>query len=353
MIACCLSPTASAAYFNDTINDVPLYLPEGPQNYSFLFVGHPYGSPGSLSSYPASSFLTNIDMFNEDNASFMILLGDNYIRTDPHLIENFQASIATDVTKPLVNVIGNHDQIDESYDDYFGIPRYYEFTYGSDKFIALNSGNFTWGEITGDQYDFLMNSINETMFSPEIDNVFIMMHKTLWSKNNDDFSILDEYKNTDVAYDENFKDTIMPAIISLSEVKNVYMLAGDTGIQKFEWYSLPIFYHEDREHENITYISAAMGDIRSDAVIKAFVKGDGDVEFKATSLTNMDIEEDVTTYDVEYWENHYSTVQHVKYNKFKAIISSGGFKYGVFVSFGFMFGILLVVYLFKRGKSVN
>ena len=63
------------------------------KEYSFLIAGHLYGSPGSPSVYPSASFLANIDMINQNNASFFVLLGDNYQFGQPNYVDNFKSSV--------------------------------------------------------------------------------------------------------------------------------------------------------------------------------------------------------------------------------------------------------------------
>ncbi|MFH1317461.1 MAG: hypothetical protein ABIH71_00400, partial [Candidatus Omnitrophota bacterium] len=68
-------PLAFGAEVKSQFNNSILNLGRKADSFSFLAVGHIYGSCND-SVYPAASLLANLEVLNNSEAEFMVLLGD-------------------------------------------------------------------------------------------------------------------------------------------------------------------------------------------------------------------------------------------------------------------------------------
>ncbi|MDE4907725.1 metallophosphoesterase [Methanogenium marinum] len=287
------------------INGKILEFDEKTNGYSFLVIGHAYGAPYSPSVYPSSSLLAKIDLINQNNASFIVLTGDNFRNADNTNIENFIGSFSSKINIPIFNSAGNHDLTNRSlYEKYFGIT-YYRFCYGSDYYIILDSEK-NHGEIIGDQLEFLRNSLNEISGSDNVNNVFIFSHKLIWTVKNPEFQIVYNNLNSQGGYanSDNFISCLKPELVNISENKQIYLISGDIGRKQ----SYPIFYHKD---DNITYIATGLGDTINDAILKFTVLQDGKVNVQPISLTGNDLS-NIDTFGIEFWENHFLDISNTE-----------------------------------------
>ena len=327
------------------LNGKVLGLSDTPQEYSFFVAGHLYGAPQSPSVFPSASFLANIGMINQNKAKFFILLGDNIQAANPDYIENFKASVCSNIEIPMFNAVGNHDVTKrELYESHFG-RTYFDFRHGSELFIILD-GQINHGEIVGEQLEYLKSVLDYANKSEEIKNVFIFSHNLIWSKNNENLRrVVYPHTNSHSHYEniDNFKSVVMPEIIQLSQTKKVFMMSGDIGVSR----SLPLLYHEDEKH-NITYVACGLGDTEKDAIIKVDITREGEVTFAPISLTGEKLEE-IDHYGINYWATYFGEVERSAHSKLLAKIQRAltniYFRLGIMFSFT-LIGIFIGVFFF-------
>ncbi|MFC1716540.1 metallophosphoesterase family protein [Candidatus Poribacteria bacterium] len=335
------------------LNGLTLDLNEKSEEYSFLLAGHLYGSPDNrFSAFPSSSFLANIDRINSIGSKFFISLGDNYRRADDAHISSYKASVTSKLNMPLFNSAGNHDLTDRNlYEQNFG-DTYYHFAYNHELFVILDS-ELNAGEIIGDQLNFFLDVIRNAINTPEINNVFILSHKLIWSVNNPDYQIVFQHLNARSGYADNynFKSEIEPTLIELSKHRSVYWISGDIGCS----WSLPIFYQKD-QNSGVTYIATGIGDTVEDAILQVNVAKSGDeVTFIPVSLTGQEMQP-VEHYGLEYWKEHFDAkVSEPKWTeKWLRILRHRYFWAGIFVAY---LSMGFCVFVWKRlsngGKSVE
>lgn len=291
------------------------------KNYSFFLIGHVYGNPESPSVYPSASFLSNIDMLNHNNASFFILMGDNFQKCEPDYIENFKKSILSKIDVPVFNAVGNHDVGNrELYGSHFGMT-FYDFVYGSEMYIILDS-EINQGEIAGDQLNYLNNAVQNAIDANEVKNVIIIIHKLIWTVGDDELKPIYQNLNAQSGYAKNdeFQSIILPQFVRLSKTKNVYVASGDIGVS----WSLPLFYHKD-ERYNITYVASGIGDTKRDAIIRVDIS-EGEVTFSPISLTGEELH-GLSYYDVNYWTSHFGN--NALFDRINRISHNIYFQFGV------------------------
>ncbi len=278
------------------INEKALNLSEHPQNYSFFIVGHAYGVWGS-SVLPAQTLCSNLDIFNQGNASFIILTGNNYRSCTELHVRNFKA-FASEIDLPIFNAVGNHDVSNRGmYRTFFG-DTVYSFRQGSELFILLDS-ELDPGGITGDQLSYLDNVLEQEASDPRIKHVFVVMHKLLWCVGEDDLAVVCQHTN--VVYPENnFRSVVMPKLIELSQRKQVVLVSGDIGTA----WSLPLFYH-GLAGSDIILVACGLGETSGDAIIRVDVSEQGGLFFEPVSLTGESLE-NMGYYGLDYWGSYFS-----------------------------------------------
>lgn len=323
------------------INDKVLVLPETSQKFSFFAVGHIYGAPGSASVFPSSTLLANIEMINNNNAKFIISMGDNFQKGEEKYIESFIMSTSSKIEIPMFNAVGNHDVIDrELYESYFGQTNL-DFRYGSNLFIILDTEKDN-GEIIGEQLNYLNNTLNYAIKTKNINNVFIISHKLIWCVNDEELEVVYQNLNGNGGYAENdnFKNIVLPEIIRTSKTKNIYMLSGDIGVG----WSLPLFYHKDTN--NIIYIATGLGDTEKDTILHITVSKEGLVAFKTVSLTGEE-SEDLKHYDIDYWNNYFENKNKIT-DKIMNVFKNRYFHFGVLFNLMLVGFFVVAYFLLKR-----
>ena len=302
---------------NNSINSIPL-IDQKTDNYSFLIVGHAYGSPKLKNSlYPTSSLLNGINKINESGAKFMVLLGDNYWKSDSIRISNFKNSFLSKVKLPVFNAVGNHDLWgDIKYEHHFG-KTFYSFNYQNDFFIILNSEMYFQ-----EQIEFLKYQLKKIKGNQSLKRLFLFTHKLLF--------VIDDQKFVNILNRINSKegyDTKSRFSASLKDfVKNVNLptvwFAGDIGMEN----SLPLFYDYDPKLK-IEYVATGLGGIQTDNMLVALIDTFSyKPSYQALSLTGKSLNA-LKNYNIKYWKsafknknnntnNHFSIGEYLTNNKY-------------------------------------
>jgi len=246
--------------------------------YSFFVAGHTYGKPG----------VNNIGFHPPFKQKF------NYIRSRPEIVfgvltgdivspgptsqdwDEIDADI-DDLGLPVYFAVGNHDMENRSlFESRYG-STYYSFVYENDLFIVLDPNIDAWN-ITGDQLDFLKNTINNKAASS--DHIYVFFHQILWKEIDNQFSYISWNSDAGRAATVNFWSTVMPLFRSLCN--EVVMFAGDLGAS----WSSNVTY--DR-FDNITLIASGMGDPDGENFIVVNVANDKSVHYDLICLSDSNL----------------------------------------------------------------
>ncbi len=314
------------------------------EDYSILIAGHLYGAPNnSRSVFPSASILAMLYEINSMDCSFFVSLGDNFRTADDIQIINYKKSFANQLNFPIFNAVGNHDVKDrKKYVNTFG-KTYYEFVYGSELYIFLDS-ELNHPGIMGDQLNYFINVIKQKAVNPNIKNVFIFSHKLIWAVNIPKYQVVYNHLNSQSGYglDDKFNSIIIPILKDLGQKdKNVFWISGDIGCS----WSLPLFYDKDN-NTDITFIATGLGDTEKDLILKVNINH-GDVNFLPLSLGAEDI--NITHYDLRYWDKYFTGSQSFQYSStcFSEIQRMLLHKY-YWVGFFSLFPVVLLIYYIKR-----
>ena len=263
----------------NTINNFYLPIDKNQSAFSFYVAGHVYGNP-SKSIFPSMGLMNYIEKINSSDASFFILLGDNYRKADSLNITTFKHEILNKIQIPDFNAIGNHDIDNKKKQDYptykkhFTKNTYYSFIIKSSAFIILDTelhtkNGFTDGSITGKQLSFLKKTLNEfnALKCNVTKNVFICAHKEL-----------------NLFEDNNYHKVVKPMLADLANNGvNIYILSGD-----MESYSTDLYMTND-EIPNITYIHTHIPDNKDDKILKFEILENGAVNIIPKSLYDFPV----------------------------------------------------------------
>jgi len=274
---------------------------EGSGGYSFWAVGHLYGSSQhSASRVPSATLLANIDTINESDALFFVSLGDNFRSASPIQIANFKDQFADRISIPVFNAVGNHDVTDRAlYERHFG-PTTFHFFFQEELFIFLDT-ELDEGKITGAQFEFLADVVEQASAHDSLKRTFIFSHKLLWAVD-PAYQVVFDHLNSSEGYPDeaNFTTDIRPLLRRLADFNQVIWIAGDIGC---DW-SLPLFYELDPE-SGVLFAAVGLGDTSHDAMLQIVVPDDDQwPSIHAVSLTETPVA-DPKAYNREYWQRHF------------------------------------------------
>ncbi len=342
-------PVSSSEVIISGLNGEILTAPENGTDYSFYLVGHLYGAPeNQFSSFPASSFLANISLFNNTDIEFVFSLGDNYRRADSTHISHFENSVLEKIQRPFFNSVGNHDVSNRVlYEKIFG-QTYYSFQYANELYLCLDSEIREEG-LFEDQKEFLADIIESAIQDNNIKNVFIFLHKLLWTMNKPAYKIVYDHINSQEGYPDAYRFfiEIEPLLLDLAQSKSVYWISGDIGCS----WSLPLFFEKDSLF-NINYVATGIGDTDRDAVIRVDVENSGDlITFIPVSLTGKKLQ-NIENYNVDYWTNSFmqyemedqveSTWWKNIFGKISVMLAHKYFWVGILTAYGLLGSLILI-----------
>jgi len=291
-----------AKEIKSSFNGLVLDLNKKVGDYSFLVAAHLFGSTytRSTSVFPSSSAIASIGMINSSGVDFFVSLGDIYGRPSLLNIQNFNKSFASKINMPFFNSPGNHEMENRAlYEYYYGKETYFDFIYGQEAFIFLDT-DLDKG-IEGEQLKYFQRILHDYTKDPSIKNVFIFGHELLWSAYNVNFQFIFSFLITKRHYpltSGNFKCEIEPYLINLSQKgKDIYWFSGDGGG------AFPcVFFYAKDPHHNIRYIATGIQDNINDAIIKVNINKSGEVTMEPISLTGKKLLP-IESYSLNYWEN--------------------------------------------------
>jgi hypothetical protein len=281
-----------------------LSLKEDPSggDYSFLAIGHLYGSPAKERSFrPAATVLANLDRMNGEGAVFLVTLGDNVRKADERSFALYREVFASKFAIPVFDAPGNHDLADRAlYERVFG-PTYYHFRYRSELFVILDS------ELMQTSDERQLREVIETLTKARTDasirNIFLFSHRLVWAVGEERFRAVYEHLNSAQGYPklEASKSRLQPVVDGLAAVKPVYWMSGDIGVP----WSLPLFY-DKADGPRVTYLATGIGDTKQDVFVKVEVRDAGRrVSFVPVSLSGGTVAP-IESYGTEHWNDHFA-----------------------------------------------
>ena len=233
-------------------------------DYSFIVAGHAYGShfEDNIGLYPTFYKLLEQKKIRFD---FAVFTGDAVRGGEDQGFIKMNKEL--DVLKiPFYLCLGNHEAMNTDLNffkkNYGG--RYYNFHYGTEKFIVLDSQEEPL-KISSNQIEFLQASINDTLHSTK--NVFIFFHELLW---NSDKKYAGIKSNSRCRYENikgksNFWEEIYPILLKNND-KTFYVIAGDVAGNSD---AIPAFYEKIK---NVHLIASGMGEVNGENFLRFSVK---------------------------------------------------------------------------------
>ncbi|QDU65349.1 metallophosphoesterase family protein [Engelhardtia mirabilis] len=297
-----------------TFNGRALPQDEVWDDYSFAIVGHLRAGPDDPS--PNQRMRDHTDRLLATDPSLVVSLGDMYYSISEQRLADFRAWVQDELPVPFFNAVGNHDiQIGgdrladgslasriydvQAYCAEFGAT-YYEFRLGSALFVFLDfesAGAFGMDEA---QVAWLDDVLERAARDPRLENVFLFMHKVVWSYNNPDTEPLFRYRHP-VPISPKYSwyaDELEPRLEALPPHLKLYLFSGDIGggNQHLQIYC--------REQGRVTFVAAGMGARDRDGFVAVDVKG-REVDLRYVTLVAGD-EAPLTAFGNEFWERFYS-----------------------------------------------
>lgn len=282
-------------------NNRSLDLTKAKENYSFIVGGHFFGALADKERVkPSSTLLDYLPDINAQRSEFLFALGDS-LRTGSHEeFAAFQKYFARKVRTPIFSVIGNHDDMQGKYQDFFG-EKYFYFIYGSDLFIALDTVTER-GKVAGEQLDLFLALLDQAQ-NDEIKNVFIFSHNPVWAKANMHFRPFYKRLNTHHGYEDiNYNAKIKKDIEKLAETKAVYWFASDIGSLDT---SMTMFYNKNKDLD-LHFVATGIADTKRDGLLRVDVADE--IKISIIPLTHLAFEE-IETYSAYFWDEFSTKVR--------------------------------------------
>lgn len=253
---------------NHALNKKEILPADSTGKYSFFVSGHFHGSSKNTTGLPAKTLLSNLKRINDNDASFLVCLGDLFldIKND---IPTYKDKLIDKLNMPLYNVPGNHDISGKIYENNFGSTFYY-FLYQTELFIFLDT-ELDDGSITGAQLNMFKLALRENI---NCKNIFVFTHRLIWAEEHPKMKHLFN-DNTRSKNGNNFRSELLPLIEKYSKGKNIYLMGGSLGNAPS-----PFFFHQEK---NIIYLATAIRDTPKDAFLEVEIVN-GIVNFSAFPL---------------------------------------------------------------------
>jgi len=269
-----------------------------PQEFDFLVVGHLYGSPGIDDEMPARLLMERLPDILDSKPDFMVSLGDMVYRKDKIEFTNLEEALLKQLTFPFYNTPGNHDVANDRslYEEYFGKQTYFGKDYGPTHLIFLDTEQVECG-LDDQQYDFLLQELEQALADDETRFIFVFMHKTLVFQNPEMKSLRNEQAMPNV-WDCQKKDEANPLMEQLfrpaARRKPVVIFAGDVGA----WGNLSPYSQRD-PWLPLTLVMTGLGDTSQDNIIRVHVSPNA-IRMDALFLEDMH-SAPLDDYDLNYW----------------------------------------------------
>lgn len=251
---------------------------DSPISYSFFVAGHTYGKPGVDNVGLHPPFKEKFDYIrSRQEIQLGFLTGDIVKRGSVKDWDEVDADIET-LEIPVWFVVGNHDMSDRAlFESRYGIT-YHFFTLNNDLFIILDPNLDNWN-ISGDQLNFLTNTLNDKALSSE--NIFVFFHQMLWWSPYNIYRNLECNSRDGRANEINFWTEVEPLFHALDN--QVFMFAGDVGAV-----SLAEDVAYDR-YDNISFIASGMGEGPGDNFVVVNIHTDQSISYDLICLNDPNL----------------------------------------------------------------
>ena len=249
-----------------------------PNNsYSFFVAGHTYGQPGADNAGLHPPFEQKFAFLNNRKVSLGFLTGDIVIKSTEQNWDEVD-SVLPYLDAVVHLVVGNHDLKENP--DLFKIRygrTYSSFIKHNDMFIILDPNIDNWN-ISGEQLDFLRETLNENL---EVRNIFVFFHQLLWWDRNNKYKYVRMNSTEGRADTINFWNELVPLFRELNIP--VVMFAGDMGAAA--WSDNYMYDVSD----NLTFIGSGMGDYEGDNIIIINIDEQGLINYDLIAINGADI----------------------------------------------------------------
>jgi len=268
-----------------------------PNEFSFIVIGHIYGTTEGDDRQPDQALLSAIPTINSLKPAFLVSLGDMIKHQEVEDFNLLRQTLLNHFTFPVFNTVGNHDVLDRNYYQATFGQTYLTFDYGPARLVFLDT-QLKECDLNAPQVDMLKGAVQHALRSTHIRYLFIFMHKTLFFQNDILAAIRGRLTSPNGwgcygqgGFGNLMKDVLLPA----SEQKPVYLFAGDVGA----WGNLTPYYERNPETP-LTMIMTGLGDTTQDNMILVRVN-QAQVDIEVMFLNDL-VPRSITGYTPAYWE---------------------------------------------------
>jgi hypothetical protein len=268
-----------------------------PEDFSFIVVGHLYGTIEGDDRLPDQALLSAIPFINRLQPAFMVSLGDMVMHQDPQDFTLLKQTLLTNFKFPFFNTVGNHDVLDRNYYEASFGTTFFTFDYGPARLVFLDTEKKDC-DLSSQQVDMVKGAVQKALRSRTTHYIFLFMHKTLFFMDDvlSDLRARQASPNGWRCYQTGYFNNLLDdVLLPAAQTKPVYLFAGDVGA----WGNLTPYYEHDPE-TNLTMIMTGLGDTSQDNMIQVHVEEEK-VDLQAIFLDDFSSHL-LTEFSPAYWE---------------------------------------------------
>jgi hypothetical protein len=263
----------------------------------FLVAGHIYGNPYENNTYhPATTLLTNLQLFNQLDFDMVVLLGDIVKESNEDHFDNFTNNFLDFLKVPVLNAVGDHDVGSRVlYLDKFGETTF-SFVYKEYLFIFLDTNLRTFS-LDEKQLNYIQETINSVSNKNKVKSIHIFAHHVFFFKT--PFKPISNYYRTNESYsiDKLTRKFIRDTLIPISLRTPIFIYTGDVGA----WCGNLSPYYKKFDGSNITAIATGIGNCEEDSVL-IVEEINNEITLTVFSLLGKEMMP-IEFYNDDYWKN--------------------------------------------------
>lgn len=280
---------------NHSLNLITLI--DSGEPLKFLVAGHILGEHNEdILYHPATTLLTNIELFNQNNLDMIVLLGDIVKESNEKTFENFTKNFLAYIRVPVFNAVGNHEiKNRELYIKEYGDTTF-SFIYKEHLFIFLDS-NIEPFSLDEKQIFYVEDEIKKAIQTTNVKSIHIFSHHVFYFKPTFDNSFYLYRTNEYYTPKRTIDYFISKILIPISFETPIFIYTGDVGA----WCGNLSPYYKKFAGSNVTAIATGIGNCEEDSVV-IVEEIDNQITLTVFSLVGKEMMP-IESYDDNYWKN--------------------------------------------------
>lgn len=264
------------------INNQDAMAAVATESFSFVYIGHAYGSDNDSDywqansiDYPATSLLSNISLLKQHD--FAIFGGDMIQQCTPEVLEALQDSLLERLNMPIFNSASKRDLC---LADKYSFKNTIAMVHGNNLFLFVSSEQET---LEKEQAIWLSSKLSKALENTEVENVFMFTSKPFFLGYHPELQQAANLANVPIESNSNSQEIILSALDDYADSqKRVHWFASDIGR------NYPVIFHN--YNERVSFIASGIYDNAFDHVLTVTVDSQPSkaVDIEITTIGEQD-----------------------------------------------------------------